>query len=382
MVSKIFDLVKLETERQRKTISLIASENLAYPEVLEVMGGVLMNKYAEGYPGKRYYQGNKYIDEIEIYAQELGKKLFGLEHINVQPYSGSPANAAVLFALCNPQDKIAGMKLNAGGHLTHGHPNVSFSGKFFNSVQWDVNEEGKIDYAKVGEMLRQEKPKLIFVGTTAYPWKIDFDFFGKLGDEIGAYVVADIAHISGLVATNLHPGIENVHLVTSTTHKQLRGPRGAFIGVTKKGLAKNPELSKLIDKAIFPGMQGGPHMETIAGMAVAFEKALLPEYKIYCGQVLKNASLLAEELRRGGLKVYGTENHMMVVEVGYENGKEVAIKLEEEGIVCNYNTVPHDTAKPFNPSGIRLGTNAITSLGVGEDKIKEIALIILRVALG
>lgn len=372
-MGKIQDLIKTEEKRQKETIPLIASENLAYPEVMAAVGSSLMNKYAEGYPGKRYYQGNKIVDEIEIYAQELAKKVWNLQAVNVQPYSGSPANAAVLLALCQPGETIAGMKLTAGGHLTHGHPGITFSGKFFKSEQWDVDKNGRIDYESARELILRTKPKVIFVGTTAYPWKLDFDFFAKVALEVGAFVVADIAHISGLVATGLHPGIEKVDIVTTTTHKQLRGPRGALIGVTKAGILKNPELPKLIDRAVFPGLQGGPHVETIAGIAVALEKALTSEYKNYCQQIIINAKVMQETLEDLGLKVYGTENHLMVVAVGVGRGKEVAMKLEEERIICNYNTIPHDTAPPFSPSGIRLGVNAITSLGYKEKETKALA---------
>jgi len=374
------ELVEAEENRQKTTIPLIASENFAYDEVMQAVGSVLMNKYAEGYAGRRYYQGNKFIDEIETKTIELGKKLFGIPHINVQPYSGSIANASVLFALCAPGDRIAGMKLSAGGHLTHGHPNVTFSGKFFKSVQWDVDTDGKIDYEATRKLLIEEKPKVIFVGTTAYAYKIDFEFFGKVAEEIGAYVVADIAHIAGLVATGEHPNpVPYVHLITSTTHKQLRGPRGAFVGVTQRGLDKDPELAKKIDKAVFPGLQGGPHMEKIAGIGIAFEKAMSPEYKIYCQQIIKNSMALVDTLKKNGLKVFGSENHLMVVEVGYEKGKEMAIKLEEVGIVCNYNTIPHDRAKPFNPSGIRLGVNAVTSMGLVESDMEKIGLKIVKI---
>ncbi len=377
----ILELVEKEKERQEGELSFIASENLMYPEVAEVLGGALAQKYAEGYVGKRYYQGNKIIDEIERETIERAKKLFGVESANVQPYSGSPANMAVLFALVEVGDKIAGLGLSSGGHLTHGHPGVTFSGKYFKSVQYGVDENGRIDYEKTREMLLTEKPKLIFVGTTSYPYKLDFEFFGKVAEEIGAYVVADISHIAGLVATGLHPDpVPHVHLVTTTTHKMLRGPRGGIVMVTKKGVEKNPDLPKLIDRAVFPGLQGGPHMDTIAGIGIALGKAMENDYKLYCKKVIDNSIFLAESLREKGLKVYGTENHLMVVDCGAGNGKKVAVVLEEMGIIVNANSIPHDSAKPFSPSGIRLGTPWVTSRGISKDELEEVAKKIGEVA--
>lgn len=268
---------------------------------------------------------------------------------------------------------MLGLKLSAGGHLTHGHPEVTFSGKFFGSVQYDVDEEGRIDYDKLADLVRKEKPKLIFAGTTAYPWIFDWGKFREIADLVGAWLVADISHIAGLVVGGVHPSpVPFVDVITSTTHKTLRGPRGAVIGVTKKGLERDNDLSKKIDKAVFPGIQGGPHMNTIAGMAVAFEEDLQPEFKIYANQVVKNASALAERLKKEGLKVYGTENHLMVVDCGVGNGKDVAVKLEEEGIICNANTIPHDTSTPFRPSGIRLGSPAMTTRGWEEEEFEEV----------
>jgi len=368
MADRIFDLIEQEEKYQNGTIRLIPSENFASEAVKKVLGSGLTNKYAEGYPQKRYYQGNKIVDEIENLAIERGKKLFGVEHLNVQPYSGSPANSAVLMALVAPGEKICGMKLSAGGHLTHGHPKITFSGKYFDSVQYDVDEEGRIDYEKLRELVITEKPKLIFAGTTAYPWILDWEKFAKIADEVGAWLVADISHVAGLIVGGVHPDpVPYVHIITSTTHKSLRGPRGAIIGVTKKGVEKDVDVAKKIDRAVFPGLQGGPHLNNIAAMAVAFEEASGEDFKKYASQIVKNAKVLADTLRKEGLKVYGTENHLMVVDVGLEKGKEVAVKLEEAGIIVNANTIPHDQAGPFKPSGIRIGTPAMTTKGWMED---------------
>lgn len=385
---EIFKLIEEEKKYQENTIRLIPSENFASDEVMKVLGSVLTNKYAEGYPGKRYYQGNKIVDEFENLAIERGKKIFGVEHLNVQPYSGSPANSAVLMALLEPGDKTCGMKLSAGGHLTHGHPKVTFSGKFFNSVQYDVDEEGRIDYEKLRELVVAEKPKLIWAGTTAYPWILDWEKFGKIADEVGAWLVADISHIAGLVVGGVHPSpVPYVHIITSTTHKSLRGPRGAIIGVTKKGISFAegfgiPDLGKLIDRAVFPGLQGGPHINNIAAMAVSFAEADTPEFKKYSSQIVKNAKALAESLKKNGLKVFGTENHLMVVDCGFERGKEVAVKLEEAGIIVNANTIPHDGAGPFKPSGIRIGAPAMTTKGYLEADFEALGAKIAGIIKG
>ena len=375
----ITSMIVKETKRQSDTLSLIPSENYASKAVREAVGSILSNKYAEGYPGRRYYQGNGVMDEIENLAIERGKSLFKLEHINVQPYSGSPANLAVLLALVAPGDTICGMNLPAGGHLTHGH-RVSVSGKWFRSVQYGVNEAGKIDYEEMAQLVQKETPKVIFAGTTAYPWAIDWKKFAEIAKSVDAYLVADISHIAGMVATGV---MENpadfVHIVTSTTHKTLRGPRGAFIGVTNNGLEKDESLDLKIDKAVFPGLQGGPHMNAIAGIAVAFEEASSHEFSVYASQIVKNAKVLANELRAGGLSVFGTESHLMLVEVGLEKGKEMAEKLEEAGIVVNANTIPGEKGSPLRPSGIRIGTPAVTTRGMGESEMKQIAKYILRV---
>lgn len=368
-MDKIFELIEAETARQKQQVQLIPSENFISDNVKLALASDLSNKYAEGYPGKRYYQGNKIIDEIESLAIERGRKLFGVEYLNVQPYSGSPANAAILMALLNPGDKICGMKLSAGGHLTHGHPGVTFSGKFYNSVQYDVDESGRIDYGRLSELVEREKPKLIFAGTTAYPWIFEWEKFRKIADSVGAYLVADISHIAGLIVGGVHPDpMPYVDVFMSTTHKTLRGPRGAIIGTNSK------ELADKINKAVFPGFQGGPHMNTIAAMAVAFEEDAQPEFKIYAEKVVKNAQALKRGL--GDLKIFGTENHLLVVDCGSSagggKGKEMAEKLEEQGIIVNANTIPHDTSTPFKPSGIRLGTPAMTTRGWGEKEFEEI----------
>lgn len=373
-MDKIFELIEKEEKRQKEGIHLIPSENFASEDVLKALGSCLTNKYAEGYPGRRYYQGNQIVDEIENLTIERGKKLLGFEHINVQPYSGSPANSAVTMALVNPGDLICGLKLSAGGHLTHGHPKITFSGKYYESLQYDVESDGRIDYDKLQKLVKEYRPKLIFAGTTAYSYILDFEKFGKIADSVGAWLVADVSHIVGLIVGGMHPSPNNyVHVVTSTTHKSLRGPRGAFIGVTKKGLEKDPELSKKIDRAVFPGLQGGPHENNIAALGIAFEEASKPEFREYATQVVKNAKALAEELKSLGHKVYGTENHLMVVDVGFEKGKEVAIALEQEKIYVNANTIPHDQAGPMRPSGIRLGSPAMTTRGWKEKEFIELA---------
>lgn len=373
-MDKIFELIDLEEKRQKEQIQLIPSENMVSEEVKKALGSCLTHKYAEGYSGRRYYQGNKIIDEIENLAVERGKKLFNVSYLNVQPYSGSPANAAVLMALLDPGDKIAGLKLSAGGHLTHGHPKITFSGKFFESVQYDVEPDGRIDYGKLKEFVLREKPRLIFAGTTAYPFILDWEKFREIADIVGAYLVADISHIAGLVVGGVHPNpMPNAHIFTSTTHKTLRGPRGAIIGTN------DVELAKKIDRAVFPGIQGGPHMNNIAAMAVAFGEANTLEFKEYAHQVVKNAKALADALRAEGLKVFGTENHLMLVDVGVDRGKEMAEKLEGAGIIVNANTIPHDPGSPMKPSGIRIGTPWVTSLGMREEGMIEIAKGIAKV---
>jgi len=377
--------ITLEKQRQRETLMMIPSENYTYPEVRRAVGSVLMHKYSEGYAHRRYYQGNGIIDKIEDLAVENAKKLFDVPYANVQPYSGSPANAAVYFGLLRPGDKIMGLKLSGGGHLTHGHPNITFSGKYFKSVQYDVEPDGRIDYAKLERLAKIEKPKLIVAGTTAYPRILDWKKFAEIADSIGAILMADIAHIAGLVVGGVHPSpVPYVHVVTTTTHKTLRGPRGAMILVTKKGLKLDEKMGEKIDKAVFPGLQGGPHNNTTAGIAIALEKARSKSFVSYAKEIVSNAKVLADELLKHGFKLAtgGTDNHLMVVDVrpfGID-GKIFAIALEKAGIVVNFNTIPHDPNPPFRPSGIRLGTPAITARGMKTSEMKKIAEWIYLVA--
>lgn len=364
---------------------MIPSENYTYSEVRRAIGSVLMHKYSEGYAHRRYYQGNEIIDKIEDLAVENAKKLFRVPYANVQPYSGSPANAAVYFALLNSGDKIMGLKLSGGGHLTHGHPNITFSGKYFQSVQYDVEPDGRIDYDKLERLVKIENPKLIVAGTTAYPRILDWKKFAKIADSVGAILMADIAHIAGLVAGGVHPSpVPYVHVATTTTHKTLRGPRGAMILVTKKGLKLDEKMGEKIDKAVFPGLQGGPHNNTTAGIAIALEKASQKSFVQYGKAIVSNAKVLAEELIKRGFKLAtgGTDNHLMVADArpfGID-GKTLAIALEKAGIIVNANTIPHDPNPPYRPSGIRLGTPAVTTRGMKEREMKQIAVLISTVA--
>ena len=380
----ISDLIKEEQKRQEETLMLIPSENYASKEVREAVGSVLMNKYSEGYSGRRYYQGNKIIDEIETFAIDKAKELFKVEHVNVQPYSGSPANAEVLFALLNPGDTIMGLKLSSGGHLTHGHPDITFSGRFYKSVQFGTKDDGIIDYNEVENLARKEKPALMIIGTTAYPLILDWKKLGEIADLVGSWLVADISHVSGLVLAGEYPSpVPFTHIVTTTTHKTLRGPRGAMIMVTKKGIEKDPETASKIDKAVFPGLQGGPHNGTTAGIAQALIEADSGDFKKYGKQIVINARYLAEELKNGGLTLVtgGTECHLMVVDlrpIGL-SGNIAAEVLEAAGIIVNRNSVPNDPAPPFYPSGIRLGTPGITTRGMTESEMKIISGWILKV---
>lgn len=383
MKDEIFDLIKQEEKRQRETLMLIPSENYTYPEVRQAVGSVLMHKYAEGYPGKRYYQGNEFVDEIENLAIERAKELFRVPHANVQPYSGSPANLAIYLALLNPGDKLMGMELGSGGHLTHGH-NVNFSGKLFQVVHYSVGQNGWLDYDVVRELAEREKPKLIICGFTAYPRMIDFKRFGEIADRVGAFLLADISHIAGLIVGKAHSSpVPYADVIMTTTHKTLRGPRGAIIMVTEKGLSRDPDLGKKIDRAVFPGLQGGPHLHTIAAVAVALRRAQGEEFKDYAKQVVKNAEILSETLIKGGLDLVtgGTDNHLMLIDLrscGID-GKVSAEKLEEEGIVVNKNAVPGDDNPPARPAGIRLGTPAVTARGMKEGQMKEIGEMIVDV---
>lgn len=383
-MAKLTDLIKEEEKRQEDTITLIPSENYSSKAIRKVLASRLSNKYSEGYPGKRYYQGNILIDEIEKMAIKQAKKLFSVEHVNVQPYSGSPANSAVLFALLSQGDKILGMNLSAGGHLTHGHPNITFSGKYFRSVQFGLNEKGRIDYEKVKELAIKEKPKLLIIGTTAYPLIIDWKKFSDISKSVNAYLVADISHIAGLIVSGVYPNPSKyADVITTTTHKTLRGPRGAMILVTKKGIKRDAGIGNKIDKAVFPGLQGGPHNNTIAAIAVCLHEASLPSFKGYGKAVVRNAKVLANELKKGGLDFVsgGTDSHLMVIDLRKQklSGTIVAEALEIAGLVVNKNSVPNDNMPFFYPSGVRLGTPAVTTRGMGGKEIKKIAGWILQV---
>jgi len=368
---EIAQLVAAEERRQRDCLRLIPSENYVSHAVLAATGSVLTNKYSEGYPGKRYYEGQVYIDQVETLAIERAKSLFGAAHANVQPYSGSPANLAVYLAFLQPGDTVMGMHLASGGHLTHGW-NVSITGKYFRSVQYTVaKDSGRIDYDAVRDLARAEKPKLLWAGGTAIPRLIDFAAFAEIAREVGAVFCADIAHIAGLVAAGAHPSpVPHADVVTTTTHKTLRGPRGGMI-------LCRAEHAKAIDRAVFPGLQGGPHNHTTAGIAVALREAATPAFKQYGQQIVKNAQALAAGLLERGFDLVsgGTDNHLILCDLTSKNvpGKVAARALDRAGIVCNYNTVPFDPRKPFDPSGIRLGTPAVTSRNMDESDMRQVA---------
>ena len=375
---EIADAIKAEMERQNSHIELIASENWVSKAVMAAMGSPLTNKYAEGYPGKRYYGGCQCVDVVEELARERAKELFGCEYANVQPHSGAQANMAVFFAILQPGDTYMGMNLDHGGHLTHGSP-VNMSGKYFNVVPYGVNDEGVIDYDKVLEIAKKCKPKMIVAGASAYARTIDFKRFREIADEVGAYLMVDMAHIAGLVAAGLHPSpIPYAHVTTTTTHKTLRGPRGGMI------LSSNEMNEKFnFNKAVFPGIQGGPLMHVIAAKAVCFKEALQPEFKEYQAQILKNAKALCEGLKKRGVKIVSgdTDNHLMLVDLTEKNvsGKELEKRLDDAHITCNKNTIPNDPRSPFVTSGVRLGTPAVTTRGMKEEDMDKIAEIIAMV---
>ncbi|HUD44736.1 MAG TPA: serine hydroxymethyltransferase [Patescibacteria group bacterium] len=376
--SEIFDLIKAEGERQKNVLEMIPSENYVSPSVLDALGSVLTNKYSEGYPKKRYYQGNAVADQVEIVAQERAKTVFDVPYVNVQPLSGSPANLAVYVALLEPlKDKIMGLSLAFGGHLTHGQPQ-SATGRFFKSVQYTLGEDSRLDYDAIEAMAIREKPKIIVCGFTAYPRVFDFKRFAQIADKVDAYLMADISHVAGLVAAGVHPSpVKYAHIVTTTIHKTLRGPRGAMIMVTERGLKKNKDLPKLIDMAIIPGLQGGPHDNQTAAIAVALKEASEPEFKKYCVQIVLNAKKLADELRKYKFNIVsgGTDNHLLLIDLTNKkvNGAVAALALEQAGIIVNKNGVPFDKMPPFYPSGIRLGTPAITTRGMKERDMAQIA---------
>ncbi|MEX0749962.1 MAG: serine hydroxymethyltransferase [Dehalococcoidia bacterium] len=368
---ELYRLIKEEERYQVDTVRLIPSENYVSRAVMEATGSVLANKYSEGYPGKRYYEGQRYIDEIETLVQHRAKALFGVEHANVQPYSGSPANLAVYMALLQPGDKIMGLALPHGGHLTHGW-DVSATGKFWTPVRYEVDRQTHlIDYDAVRELARRERPRIIVAGATAYPREYDFARFAEIAREVDAYFLADISHISGLIIAGVHPDPAPVaDVVTTTTHKTLRGPRGAMI------MCK-AEHAEAIDKAVFPGLQGGPHENTIAGVGVALKEAATEEFRDYGAQIVANAKAMAAELREHGFDLItgGTDNHLILIDLTGKKviGKKAAKALDRANIVGNYNTIPFDPRKPFSPSGLRIGTPSVTTRGMKEDEMRQVA---------
>ncbi|UCH88774.1 MAG: serine hydroxymethyltransferase [Thermoplasmata archaeon] len=368
----IYDLIEAEKKRLNEGLELIASENFVSRAVLDAIGSTLINKYSEGYPGRRYYGGNEVIDEVEQLAIDRAKELFGCDHANVQPYSGSIANLAVYNGVLDMGDKVMGLNLAHGGHLTHGHP-INYSGKVYNFAQYGVDKETHlIDYDEVLKIAKKEKPKMILSGATAYPRIIDFKRFHELAEEVGAMCMADVSHIAGLIIAGIHPSpFPHAEIVTSTTHKTLRGPRGAIIMCKSK-------FAKDIDRAVFPGMQGGPHNHLTAAKAVAFKEAQLPEFKTYAAQIVKNAKALAEELMTQGMELItgGTDNHLMLIDLTNSGitGKDAENVLGKVRITVNKNMIPYDPRTPFNPSGIRIGTPAITTRGMKESEMKAIGV--------
>ena len=376
--TEIQEAINKELSRQRDKLEMIASENIVSKAVMQAQGSVLTNKYAEGYPGKRYYGGCEYVDVVEQLAIDRAKKLFGAEYANVQPHSGAQANTAVYFALLQPGDTILGMNLTDGGHLTHGSP-VNISGKYFKIIPYGVDKETeRIDYDELERLAKEHQPKLIVGGASAYSRVIDFERMAQIAKSVGAYLMIDMAHIAGLVAAGLHPSpVPYADVVTTTTHKTLRGPRGGLI------LCRDAEFGKQFNKAIFPGIQGGPLMHVVAAKAVAFKEALSDEFKVYQQQVLDNAKALADELVKKGFRIVsgGTDNHLMLVDLRSKNitGKEAQFLLDEIGITANRNTIPFEPLSPFVTSGIRLGTPALTTRGLKEEDIREVADIIADV---
>jgi glycine hydroxymethyltransferase len=372
----VAELIRAEEKRQAETICLIPSENYVSRSVLEAMGTVFTNKYSEGYPGRRYYEGQQVVDQIEPLAIDRAKRVFGVEHVNVQPYSGSPANLAVYLAFCQPGDTVMGMALPMGGHLTHGW-NVSATGKWFRPVQYGVRRDtGRVDLDEVRDLALRERPKLIFCGGTAIPRTIEFEAFAKIAAEAGAILVADIAHIAGLIAGGAHPSpVGHAPVISTTTHKTLRGPRGAL-------LMSDEEHAQALDRAVFPGLQGGPHNHTTAAIAVCLQEALQPEFKDHAHQIVANAKTLAQELVERGFDLVsgGTDNHLILIDLSNKGvpGKKAAKAMDRARITANYNTVPFDKRKPFDPSGIRIGTPAVTTRGMREGEMRMIAAWIDR----
>lgn len=375
MSKKLFDLIEKEAHRQKYGLEMIPSENYVSEDVLRANGSILTNKYSEGFPGRRYYGGNEVIDEIENYAASLAKELFGVPVALVQPHSGSPANFAATMAICEPGDVVMGLSLADGGHLTHG-ANLSFSSIFYKAVNFHVGKDWKIDFDEMMELAKKHKPKMIWAGTTAYPFKLDYKKLRKVADEVGAYLVADSSHITGLIVGGVHESpVKYVDVWTTTTHKTLRGPRGAIIMVTERGLKKDPELRAKIERAIIPGLQGGPHNHQTAAIAISLEEASKPGFKKYAAQIVKNAEVLAKEL--------GTvsENHLVLLSLesyGKGMGYQGQYALETAGITVNKNTIPKDPVSPFYPSGVRMGTPALTTRGMKEKDMIKIASWIKR----
>ncbi len=370
MTSKVFKLIAEEAHRQKYGLEMIPSENYVSENVLKALGSILTNKYSEGFPGRRYYGGNEVIDKIENYTVDLAKKLFGVPAAFVQSYSGSPANMAVTMAVCEPEDVVMGLALSSGGHLTHG-AHLNFSSIFYKAINYTVGDDWKIDFEELEKLATKHKPKMIWVGTTAYPFKLDYKKFRAIADKVGATLVADCSHITGLIIGGAHPSpVPFVDIIMTTTHKTLRGPRGAMILVTDRGLKKDPEIKGKIERAIIPGIQGGPHNHQTAAIAVSLEEALKPSFKKYAAQIAKNAVVLAKEL--------GTvsETHLILLSLtkyGYGMGYQAQFALEEAGITVNKNTIPGEPASPFYPSGVRLGTPALTTRGMKEKDMVKIA---------
>ncbi len=374
---QIYDLVKQEEKRQKNVLEMIASENYASSAVIETLGSVLTNKYSEGFPGKRYYQGNSVVDQVESLAQERAQKLFGVPYVNVQALSGAPANSAVYFAVLENGQKLMGLSLTSGGHITHGHK-LGLSGRLFTFAHYTLGPDGVLDYDEIEKQVMKEKPQLLICGFTAYARTIEFKRFGQMADKVGCCLMADTSHITGLIAAGVHPSpAPYVHIITSTTHKTLRGPRGALIMVTEKGLKKNPDLPKNIETAIIPGLQGGPHDNQTAAIAVALKEASTAKFKKYAEQIVLNAKALAEALKGHGFELVsgGTDNHLILIDLRNKkvNGRIAAIALEKANIVLNYNGVPGDQMPPLFSSGIRLGTPAITTRGLKESDMKKVA---------
>jgi len=376
---QLYEFIKQEAKRQKDGLEMIPSENYVTQSVLECNGSILTNKYSEGYPNKRYYGGNEYIDKIELLAQERAKKLFKVPFVNVQPYSGSPANFAVYNAVCNPGDVVMGLNLLAGGHLTHGWK-ASATAKYFTSIQYGVKANGKVDIDEVWKLVKKHKPKLIWTGATAYMYQYEFDKFAEIADSVKAYYAADIAHVAGLIISGVHTNpVPYAHIITTTTHKTLRGPRGGMIMVTQRGLEKDPELAKKVDASVFPGLQGGPHDHQTAAIAASLKEADTVAFKKYGAQIVKNAKALAEDLMGLGVQLVGdgTENHLLLLDLVSALGPGSGVFLQDAlgvaGITVNKNTIPTEPMSPFYPSGVRLGTPALTSRGMKEKEMKKIA---------